>query len=58
MSDNQFGRLLAAAAVFGVSYWVLSQPECQDACRAFFKPLATDAGKLAASTLATALILG
>ncbi len=56
MSDRQRQTLIISAAVFGIAYLALSQPRCNKACRAFFKPLETEAGKIVASLLLTGLI--
>lgn len=56
MSDKQVRALVISAVVFGVAYTALSQPRCQAACRAFFKPLESEAGKTLASLVMTGLI--
>jgi hypothetical protein len=55
MTDRQLQTILISAVVFGAAYAVLSQPRCQEACRAFFKPLETEAGKTLASVLLAGL---
>lgn len=56
MSNKQAQTVFIAGTAFAVAYWALSQRGCQKACRAFFQPLASEAGKLLASTLMAALI--
>ena len=56
MSNKQAQTLLLGSAVFGLSYLVLSQRDCQQACRALFEPLATEAGRIIASSLIAGLI--
>ncbi|MEX2302403.1 MAG: hypothetical protein WD733_15785 [Bryobacterales bacterium] len=57
MSERQLQTLLLASLVVGGTYIILSDPRCERACRTVFEPLASEAGKILASTLAVALIV-
>jgi hypothetical protein len=56
MTIKQWEKLVIASAVFGVSYWVLSQPTCRQVCKQFFQPLESEAGKTMASLVLASLL--
>ena len=57
MTDKQAETAFWAFVALGTTYVILSSPRCQAACRTVFEPLASEAGKILASTLAAALIV-